>query len=367
LLKLRRGVVTESDPLKVRVGDQVRKAWADEGLLGEMRVGDEVIVNTEALDLGLGSGGYDVVHVNLTRGLDAPGAGRAPAMKLNYTSLQHPVDPVEASSDWDEPTESDNGHDTEFDDEPDTRVVPVLVLSLHGQLAPATWAARRGGPDLRVGYVQTTGGALPGGLSEDVAELRSTELLCGHVTAGQAYGGELEAVTVIGALQAAANDLEWDAVIAGPGPGISGSGSALGHGGLVALDTAHASLILGFETLLAPRMSSSDQRTRHRGLSHHTETVLRMLLGNVRVPAPAADPSPWPHMASDDPPLVRLRRACGDRHEVWIREAPVNEYAASGLSATHMGRPLAEDRLFFAAALAAGDGLAAAARLERVQ
>ena len=64
-------------------------------MVGEVRDGDEVIVNTEALDLGLGSGGYDVVHVNLTRGLDAPGAAGPHVMKLNYTSLQHPVDPVE--------------------------------------------------------------------------------------------------------------------------------------------------------------------------------------------------------------------------------------------------------------------------------
>jgi hypothetical protein len=366
LLKLRRGVVTAVEPLTVRVGDEERRAWADEGLVGETREGDEVIVNTEALDLGLGSGGFDVVHVNLTRGLDGAGAGEAPAMKLNYTSLQHPVDPVEARSDWGRPAEGDNGADYDAD-QAEARRIPVLVLSLHGQLAPAAWAACRAGQGIRVGYVQTTGGALPGSLSADVAELRNAELLCGHITAGAAYGGELEAISVIGALQAAAGQLGWDAVIAGPGPGISGSGSALGHGGLVAIDTAHASLILGFETLLAPRLSSGDPRPRHRGLSHHTETVLRLLLGNVRVPAPAAEPAPWPRIGGGDEPLASLRRACGDRHEVWLREAPVNEYAASGLQATHMGRPLADDRLFFVSALAAGDGLAAAALLERVR
>jgi hypothetical protein len=366
LLKLRRGIVTEVDPLKVRLGDEERRAWADEGLVGEMRQGDEVIVNTEALDLALGSGGFDVVHVNLTRGLDAPGAEEAPAMKLNYTSLQHPVDPLEARSDWGQPAEGDNGADAEAE-QAEVRTIPVLVLSLHGQLAPATWAACRAAPGIRVGYVQTTGGALPGPLSEDAAELRNAGLLCGHVTAGAAFGGEDEAMTVIGALRAAARSLGWEAAIAGPGPGISGSGSALGHGGLAALDTAHASLILGFETLLAPRMSSGDPRPRHRGLSHHTETVLRLLLGNVRVPAPAAEPSPWPRIGGGDPPLAALRRACADRHEVWVREAPVSEYAASGLQSTHMGRPLAGDRLFFAAALAAGDGLAAAAQVEQVQ
>ena len=156
MLKLRRGIVTQVDPLRVRVGDEERAAWADESLVGEIREGDELILNTEAQDLGLGSGGFDIVHVNLTRGLDAPGAEEATALKLNYTSLQHPVDPVEAR-------------------EPDAvdRLIPVLVLSLHGQLAPAAWAAARAAPQLRVGYIQTSGGALPGQLSKDVAELRS--------------------------------------------------------------------------------------------------------------------------------------------------------------------------------------------------
>ena len=334
MLKLRRGVATQVDPLRVRIGDEVREAWADESLVGEIREGDELILNTEARDLGLGSGGFDVVHVNLTRGLAHPGAEEATALKLNYTSLQHPVEPVE--------TREHVGP---------ARRIPVLVLSLHGQLAPAAWAAARGAPGLRVGYVQTTGGALPGKLSQDVAKLRSAGLLHEHMTAGAAYGAELESLTVIGALQAAAGPLGWDAAIAGPGPGIAGSGSELGHGGMTAVDTAHASLILGHETLLAPRMSSGDARERHRGLSHHTETVLRMLLGEVRVPAPVG--------SADE-----LRRACSDRHEIWSREAPVDEYAESCLPSTHMGRGIGEDRLFFAAALAAGDALAAATAAE---
>jgi hypothetical protein len=332
MLKLRRGTVVRADPLLVRIGDRERPAWADTDLIGEVREGDEVIVNVEALDLGLDSGGFDVVHVNLTRGLDAPG-GEGEAMKLNYSSLQHPVDPVEALP------EDGSG-----------RAIPVLVLSLHGQLAPAAWAAGRAESGIRVGYIQTAGGALPGAVSSDVAELRERELLCDHVTAGPAYGGEREAVTVIGALEGAGS-LGWDAAIAGPGPGILGSGTRLGHGGMSALDTAHAALSLGLETLLAPRMSSGDGRTRHLGLSHHTDTVLRLLLGRVRVPIPAGAQAG----------IGQLRDACGDRHELWPREAPVAEYEEAGLSATHMGRSIEQDSLFFASALAAGDGLAAAA------
>src|SRR5215212_3593767 len=97
MLKLRRAVVVDTDPLTVRVGDERRRAWADEGLVGEVAEGDDVVVNTEAADLRLGSGGFDIVHVNLTRGLDGSGpeAGEH-VMKLNYTSLQHSIDPIEA-------------------------------------------------------------------------------------------------------------------------------------------------------------------------------------------------------------------------------------------------------------------------------
>ena len=337
MLKLRRGVVIGTDPLVVRVAGEDRPAWADRPLVGDVTEGDEVIVNVEARDLGLGSGGFDLVHVNLTRGLDGPGAGEASAMKLSYSSLQHPVEPVEALG------EEGEGH-----------AVPVLVISLHGQLAPAAWAAARVADGLRLGYVQTGGGALPGSLSTDVAELRRRGLVCDHITSAPAYGGDREAISVIGALWAAAGPLGWDAAIVGPGPGIGGSGSALGHGGMAALDNAHASISLGLETLLAARMSGADPRSRHRGLSHHTETVLRMLLASVRVPAPAGD----------DDAVERLREACDDRHELWIREAALDEYAVSGLSAIHMGRSLRDDPLFFAAALAAGDGLGAAALVE---
>ena len=341
-LKLRRGVVVSAEPLTVEVDGAQRSAWADTGLLGEMREGDEVVVNVEALDLGLGSGGFDVVHVNLTRGLEAGGASGEHVIKLNYTSLQHPIDPVEL------PVRLMPDRDAKLAPEAADGPVPVLVLPLHGHLAPAAWAAAQAAPGLRVGYVQTAGGALPGSLSRDVAELRKRGLLCGHITAAPTYGGEHEAISVAGALDAAARKLEWKAIIAGPGPGIIGSDSRLGHGGIAALDTAHASLALGLPTLLSPRLSSSDPRERHRPVSHHTVTVMQLLLGGVEVPVPSSEPVP----------IAVLATAAGWRHR--LHEAPVdlNGYEASGLSTRTMGRALREDPLFFAAALASGRALA---------
>jgi hypothetical protein len=341
-LKLRRGVVVAEEPLTVEVNGERRPAWADEQLLGEMREGDEVVVNVVALDLGLGSGGFDVVHVNLTRGLEGDGgpAGEH-VVKLNYTSLQHPVAPVEL------PVRLMRDMTTQSAPERVEATVPVLVLPLHGHLAPAAWAAAQAWPGTKVGYVQTGGGALPGSLSRDVAELRERDLLCGHITAAPAYGGEHEAISIAGALDAAAHGLDWDAVIAGPGPGIIGSETRLGHGGIAALDTAHASLALGLPTLLSPRLSAADPRERHKPVSHHTLTVLELLLGAVEVPVPSNEPVP----------IAILATAAGWRHR--LREAPVDlaGYAATGLPAKTMGRSLEQDPLFFAAALAAGAAL----------
>jgi hypothetical protein len=340
-LKLRRGVVVSAEPLAVEVDGERRKAWADTALLGEMHEGDEVIVNVEALDLGLGSGGFDVVHVNLTRGLEADGPDGEHVIKLNYSSLQHAVEPVELPVRL--MRDKTGKGASEGTDEP----VPVLVLPLHGHLAPAAWAVAQASPGLKVGYVQTAGGALPGSLSRDVAELRERGLLSGHITAAPAYGGEHEAISVAGALDAAARKLEWDAIIAGPGPGIIGSDSRLGHGGIAALDTAHASLALGLPTLLSPRLSSADPRERHRPVSHHTLTVMQMLLGGVEVPVPASEPVP----------IAVLATAAGWRHRLSEEAVDLSGYVASGLPARTMGRDLEEDPLFFAAALAAGAAL----------
>jgi hypothetical protein len=341
VLKLRRGVVTGVDPLEIEVAGERRRAWADLGLVGPCEPGDEVVVNTEALDLGLGSGGFDIVHVNLTRGLAGGGPrGDEHVMKLNYTSLQHAVAPIEAPAD--------------APGRPD-RPLPVLVLPLHGHLAPACWAAAEARPGIRVGFVQAAGAALTGGLSRDVAELRSRGLVVDHVTVAPSFGADREAISTVGALHAAAG-LDWDAAIVGPGPGILGSATRYGHGGMAALDAAHAALALGLPTVLSPRLSAADPRPRHRGLSHHTRAVLDLLLAGVRVAAPTDLGALWPPEDSDG--TRSLDAVCAGRHELVAAPTELDAYAAAGLPRRTMDRDLEEDRLFFAAPLAAGRALA---------
>jgi hypothetical protein len=384
MLKLRRAIVLDAAPPTLDVGSDGRgfaarapeqelvvelaevdghgarrAAIADVSLVGRAEPGDEVIVNVQALDLGLGSGGFDIVHVNLTRGLAGDGEAGASVMKLNYTSLQHAVKPVE-----------------------DERLgLPVertvAVLALHGQLAAVAWSYARRAPGSRLGYVQTEGGSLPGGHSRTVRMLRERGLLAGHLTAGAAYGGEGEAITTAGALHHGLLTLGWDAAVCGPGPGIVGSSSALGHGGMAALNSAHAALALGCPTLLVARMSSGDGRERHRGISHHTLTVLDLLLEPVTVALPAGMRSPvgadlraglgtvfraaMPSRPMKHRPVLALdvkRPARITRHD-WRRAAvDLPAFAAAGLPVSTMGRGLTEDPLFFGAALAGGTALA---------
>jgi hypothetical protein len=107
---------------------------------------------------------------------------------------------------------------------------------------------------------------------------------------------------------------------------------------MAALDNAHAAAALGCPVVVCARMSDTDERRRHRGLSHHTVTVLGLLLARVTVAFPCGDAASIP----------------GDH---VVRELPVDldGYLASGLPERSMGR---EDPLFFAAALACGVALA---------
>jgi len=139
-----------------------------------------------------------------------------------------------------------------------------------------------------------------------------------------------------------------------------------------ALDSAHVALALGCPTVLVARMSMGDDRMRHRGISHHTLTVLDLLLEPVTVALPAGTRSPVGNdlraglgavfgratarragLALDVERPVRITR-----HD-WRRAVvDLPAYATSGLPTETMGRGLAEDPLFFGAALAAGTALA---------
>jgi hypothetical protein len=268
------------------------------GLTGPVALGDDVVVNIQATALGLGSGGFDVLHANLTRGLDlAPEAG-AHVIKLPYTPLQAAVRHAEE----DDPlAESLDG-------------MPVVCCSLHSQVAPVAAALA----ELRVAYVQVAGGALPVSLSDTLRVLKERGLVETTVAAGACVEGDVACVSVASSF-AWARASGFAVAICSLGPGIVGTGTRLGHGGLAAAEAANTAAALGGIPVVAARVSGVDERDRHRGVSHHTRAIL------------------------DLAPQARV----GEDGEGW-REA------CKGLPLDHMGRGPDEDPDFFEAAFAAG-------------
>lgn len=313
--------------------DDGSRAYALTQLTGPVAVGDHVVVNTTAIELGLGTGGWHVVHWNLDREpFREPGPGHL--MKLRYTSLQ--VD-TGAAEELDEDPDADEA-DVPVGGGPDLDGIPVVVAGLHSQLPilTATIASRR--PGIRIAYVMTDGGALPLALSDMVAALRDRDLLVGTVTAGHAFGGDLEALNVPSALISARHRLGADVVIAAMGPGVAGTASRLGFSGLEAASVLDAVDWLRGSPVFCLRASGADPRIRHRGISHHSRTVLDAVRSTVEVAIP-------PELEPTD-----------DRH-AWCRRDPGDVAGALAdleLSVRSMGRGIDEDPLFFRTTAAAG-------------
>ncbi len=270
-------------------------------LTGPVALGDDVLVNDQARELGLGSGGFDVLYANLTRGLGLRPEEGAHVTKLPYTPMQAAVRHAEE----DGPIASSLGG------------VPVVCCSLHSQIAPVC-AALAG---LRVAYVQLPGGALPVSLSDTVRALKERGLVEVAIAAGACLDGDVQCVTAASALAWAAGQ-GFQAIVCAIGPGIVGTGTALGHGGLAAAEAANAASALDGRPVVAVRASDADPRERHRGVSHHTQVVLDLCLGEVLV--------------ADDSHGAGWREAC------------------AGLPLDHMGRGPDDDPAFFEAAYAAG-------------
>jgi len=140
-------------------------------------------------------------------------------------------------------------------------------------------------PEVRIAYVMTDGGALPMALSDLVAQLRTAGLVDLTITAGQAFGGDVEAVNVHSAL-ALAKHHGAEVVIAAVGPGVVGTGTKLGHTGLDVVGVVDAAAALGGIPIVAVRFSEADQRERHRGPSHHTMTAVELAARQLVVPSP---------------------------------------------------------------------------------
>jgi hypothetical protein len=321
-LSLRRGTVSairEQNEELIRLLVDGEPCLAYPRLTGPVEVGDEVLVNTQARDLGLGSGGFDILHANLTRGLGLGAAPGARVMTLPYTPVQAATRHVE------EDGELPSG----------LKGMSVVCCSLHRQVAPVCAGLRRR-HRLRVAYVQLGGGALPVSLSDSVRVLKRGGYIEVAVAVAPCLDGDVQAVTAASAL-AWCSAQGFDVVVCSIGPGIVGTRSALGHGGLVAVEAANTAAALGGTPVLAVRYSEVDPRDRHRGVSHHTRAILELSAAEVQVA--------WPH-GLEAPDWLSHREEVDV--EGWHEEC-------GRLPFSHIGRGLEEEPWFFMCAFAAGE------------
>ncbi|MEO6987526.1 MAG: DUF3866 family protein, partial [Aquihabitans sp.] len=214
----------------------------------------------------------------------------------------------------------------------------VVVAGLHSHLPVIVAALAARAPSARVAYVMTDGGALPLALSDVVAGLTQRNLLVGTVTAGHAFGGDIEALNVPSALALARHVLGSDVIVVAMGPGVAGTNSTLGFSGLEVAPALDAVDWLGGRAIVSLRCSEADGRERHRGISHHSRTVLDAVRSSVDVVVP---PGISP---------------ANDRHR-WHEVDPGDVEALVAqfdLKVRSMGRGIQDDPIFFAAAAAAG-------------
>ena len=122
-----------------------------------------------------------------------------------------------------------------------------------------------------------------------LAGLRDAGWLAACVTVGQAFGGDLEAVSIHSGLLAARLVARADVAVVVQGPGNLGTGTRWGFSGVSSGEAVNAAGVLSGRPVAALRVSQADPRERHLGVSHHSLTALgRVALTPADVGRPCA-------------------------------------------------------------------------------
>ena len=311
-------------------------------MVGPLSEGSRVVVNTTGIELELGTGGTGFILWNLDA---APreDAGPGHIMKLRYTPWQMNVLSVEAP---------ESPHHELVRDSIDLQGMPVVSCALHSQVPAAAAGIKAVSPDARVGYLMTDGGALPMAFSQLVAQMLEMNLIEITCTSGHAFGGDLESVNVFSGLAALRTVSACDAVVVSVGPGIVGTGTMLGHTGLEQGQVLDAATALKGTAIAALRLSFTEERPRHHGLSHHTVSALTIA---ARERCTVAVPKLRPDQSRRLAGALKETGAC-DRHDTEVADGRpgVRLLLERGLNPTSMGRKMSDEPELWLAGAAAG-------------
>lgn len=314
------------------------KALAYTELVGTPLPGDRVVLNTNALKAGLGTGGYaHVIAIPDRLPEDTDPVGHI--VKARYTPLQTMLLAAD---------EEASPHRDTLATADDIGGMPVVAADLHSALPAILAGVHATRPDARVAYVMTDGGALPAAFSRTLDALRPH--LAGTVTTGQAFGGDLESTNIHTGLLAARHALGADITITTQGPGNLGTGTTWGFSGTSTGEAVNATTVLGGRPVGALRVTDADKRDRHQGISHHNLTAYgRVALVPADLVLPAElDPALREVIDGQLPALTRHRVVTVDVTglDEALRALPVK--------LSTMGRGLDADHAYFLTSAAAG-------------
>lgn len=322
--------------LKLAIDHVCKLAVLYPRLTGPADIGDRVLVNTTASSLGLGTGGYHFVVCNLDRPA-TPFESRGHGMKLKYTPFQVQLLLSE---------EEESPHHPYYDQPVDFRNKLVYIGELHSMLVPLCACIKYfSGSSVRIAFIMTDHGALPVGFSRNVALLKDKGLLDVTITSGNAFGGDHECVNIYTSLKAALDIEGCQTAVITMGPGILGTGTTYGFSGLELGLYANLIAGLGGNVVYVPRLGFGDSRRRHRGISHHSITVLRDIVQHsLPLVLPLMD-------AKSRIRIMEQLKENGllDKHRIIFLDgadvrAALDHYS---LRPTTMGRGLDEDPYFF--------------------
>lgn len=250
--------------IEVNIGGKISKAVNYNELIGKVKIGDKVVLNTTAVNLSLGTGGYHFVMYNYSNpSVELKGPGHI--MKMRYTPYQMKcLTAEEETSPYHSIFKKFKSLDNHL----------FIVASLHSMIAPISAMIKYKNKNIKINYIMTDGGALPLAFSKTVGELKEKEILENTITTGHAFGGDLECTNIYTGLIAAKEILKGDVTIISMGPGIVGTGTQYGFSGIEQGYIIDAINNLGGKPIVSPRIGFKDSRDRHKGISHHTLTVL---------------------------------------------------------------------------------------------
>jgi hypothetical protein len=329
------------------------------------QVGQTVQVNTSAIDLELGTGGFGFVMALMVVNQDQVQAQALQPeryyypghiMKLRYTPHQTPVLAVESP---------ESEYHSLFQSHFSLNGKKVLLSELHSTLPIMASLIHGWNPERKIAYIMDDQAALHIAFSDHVRYLKK-KLNLVTITYGQALGGDIETVNLYTALEAAVKVVEADDIIISQGPGVAGTGTQRGFSGMQIVNWVHAIHTCGGESIVIPRIQFGDRRPRHRGLSHHTLEPLRNhTLVSAHLPFPVlrnhAEELSGEALDAEilDSTLQQQFSLLAEKH--WVSPVSVQQFHQEledafqwyGRPIRTMGRSYVEERCFFYAVGAA--------------